>query len=139
MGNETTRRVIMPSTFTAQEVIDKLTGDEKRAISDGYHTFEELYEFRMLYNAALFNEWAAQGKYKVHKSVRHHDGEKCFGGGWFIVVAELPTGMISNHYKLENWAFFDVPEVDKSFIPFDGHTPRDVVERLTLFLQGSNF
>ena len=25
-------------------------------ISDGYHTFKELYEFRMLYKAALFNE-----------------------------------------------------------------------------------
>ena len=26
-------------------------------LSDGYHTFNELYEFRKIYNAALFNEW----------------------------------------------------------------------------------
>ena len=26
-------------------------------ISDGYHSFKDLYEFRKLYNAALFNEW----------------------------------------------------------------------------------
>ena len=26
--------------------------------SDGYHTFNGLYRFRLLYNAALFNEWA---------------------------------------------------------------------------------
>lgn len=26
-------------------------------LSDGYHTFDELYEFRKMYNAALFNEW----------------------------------------------------------------------------------
>lgn len=29
-------------------------------VSDGYHTFNELYEYRMLYNAALFNEFAKQ-------------------------------------------------------------------------------
>ena len=42
-------------------------------VSDGYHTFDELYEFRKLYNAALFNEWAALGLYSVHKSVRHFE------------------------------------------------------------------
>ena len=25
-------------------------------ISDGYHTFDELYEFRKMYNSVLFNE-----------------------------------------------------------------------------------
>lgn len=34
------------------------------------------------------------------KSWRHHDGEKCFGGGWFIVTTRLPTGQVSNHYQL---------------------------------------
>ena len=55
--------------------------------SDGYHTFNELYDYRMLYNAALFNEWVKQGLYDVHKAKRHSDGEECFGGGWFIVQA----------------------------------------------------
>lgn len=30
-------------------------------ISDGYHTFNELYRYRMLYNAAFFNELAKKG------------------------------------------------------------------------------
>src|SRR5690606_12891515 len=68
--------------------------------SDGYHTFAELYHYRMLYNAALFNEWAAAGLYDVHKSVRHSDGSTCFGGRWFVVYAQLPTGQISNHYEI---------------------------------------
>lgn len=42
--------------------------------SDGYHTFNELYRFRLLYNAALFNLWANLDKGEVHKSWRHHDG-----------------------------------------------------------------
>lgn len=51
-------------------------------ISDGFHSFDELYHYRMLYNAAFFN--SLEGKYEVHKSYRHSDGELCFGGGWFI-------------------------------------------------------
>lgn len=78
-----------------QEMPSQITGET----SDGYHTFNELYEFRKVFNAALFNQWAALGKYNVHKSYRHNDGELAFGGGWFIVVAKLPSGQISNHYE----------------------------------------
>lgn len=119
-------------------------------ISDGYHTFDELYEFRKMYNAVLFNEWGNPNTlrqvldekefdgvgtkrgiiYNVHKSIRHHDGELCFGGGWFIVSAMLPTGLISNHYKIEDWDLFKIPEVEKALYPFDGHTSKDVLERL---------
>ena len=127
-------------------------------LSDGYHTYDELYEFRKMYNALLFNEWAIiyyevlktygdmdvktlppeiqkflntiKPKYNVHKSWKHNDGELCFGGGWFIVSAMLPTGLISNHYKEEDWDLFKVPEVEKALYEFDGHTPQDVLIRL---------
>jgi hypothetical protein len=101
--------------------------------SDGYHTFNELYEFRKAYNAALFNEWAVGGKCSVHKSWRHHDGELCFGGGWFIVVAVLPDGQISNHYEAKDWDLFAVPETERALFEFDGHTGADVVERLKAY------
>jgi len=97
--------------------------------SDGYHTFKELYEFRKVYNAVLFNEWAKQGKYNVHKSLKHSDGEDCFGGGWFIVTATLPSGQISNHYELKDWKLFRVDEHVKAD-EWDGHTAQDVVNRL---------
>ena len=115
-------------------------------VSDGYHTFGQLYDCRLAYNVALFNEWGLehlmykQGligsnvpikpKYNVHKSFKHHDGELCFGGGWFIVVAVLPTGQISNHYKLEDWDLFKIPETEKALVEFDGHTTDDVIDRL---------
>jgi hypothetical protein len=98
--------------------------------SDGYHTFKELYEFRKLYNAALFNEWAKQKKFSVHKSWRHADGELCFGGGWFIVVAITMDGQISNHYEAKDWDLFKIPAHDKALFEFDGHTSSDVIERL---------
>jgi hypothetical protein len=102
--------------------------------SDGYHTFNELYEFRKLYNAALFNEWAKGGRYVAHKSWRHSDGEECFGGGWFIVMADLPTGQISNHYEAKDWDLFKVPEVARAD-EWDGHSAGDVARRLNAFLR----
>lgn len=127
---------------------EKLINDNN--ISDGWHTFDDLYEIRKAYNVVLFNELAnpntirfhldknqfdgtgsTKGNlYKVHKSLRHFDGELCFGGGWFIVVAILPTGQISNHYKLEDWDLFNIPEYDKALFEFDGHTTKDVINRL---------
>jgi len=116
--------------------------------SDGHHTFKELYEFRKAYNVALFNEWAKiktgkivdwgsepatmkwLPKYDVHKSWKHNNGELCFGGGWFIVVAVLPDGQISNHYKAEDWDLFKIPEEEKAKYEFDGHTGQDVINRL---------
>lgn len=95
-------------------------------VSDGYHTFDELYEYRLLYNAAFFNMLP---KNLVHKSKRHHTGEECFGGGWFIVMAQLPTGQISNHYEMKDWDLFDIPE--KEFADeWDGHTPEVAARRL---------
>ena len=99
-------------------------------VSDGYHSFKELYEFRKVYNACLFNEWAKQNKYDVHKSKCHFDGDECFGGGWFIVVAILPDGQISNHYKLKDWNLFKCEETEKAKYIFDGHTTLDVLKRL---------
>ena len=69
-------------------------------------------------------------KYNVHKSLRHHDGELCFGGGWFIVVAILPMGQITNHYKVEDWDLFKIPEKAEALVEFDGHTTDDVITRL---------
>lgn len=100
-------------------------------VSDGYHTFNELYYYRMLYNAAFFN---LLPKWWVHKSKRHHTGEECFGGGWFIVMANLPTGQVSNHYELKDWDLFKVPE--KEFAnEWDGHTPQEAAERIKNYLQ----
>ena len=103
---------------------------DKGEISDGFHTFNELYYYRMLYNAAFFNMLP---KELVHKSKKHNDGEECFGGGWFIVMANLPTGQISNHYELKDWDLFQIPEKERAD-KWDGHTPQEAAERLHKFL-----
>ena len=140
------RGIVLPSTKSADEILSFIESEKALAVekagentSDGYHTFKELYEFRKLYNAAFFNELYTtdllngENKYNVHKSKRHSDGEECFGGGWFIVMATLPTGQISNHYELKDWDLFDCATREISDV-WDGHTPQDVTKRLTDFL-----
>ncbi len=111
--------------------------------SDGYHTFDELYYYRMLYNAAFFNSlafydnWAGGSwnvEFDVHKSKKHSDGEDCFGGGWFIVMAELPTGQISNHYEMKYWDLFKIPEREKANV-WDGHPPAEAAKRLERYIK----
>lgn len=97
-------------------------------ISDGYHTFDELYEYRMLYNAHAA-KWWREKQIEVVKSWNHADGTPCFGGGWFIVTAQLPTGQVSNHYEAKHWDLFDVPAVNCP-PEWDGHTPKDAAIRL---------
>ena len=108
--------------------------NETDNISDGYHTFEELYRYRMLYNAAFFNLLHEAGTVKVTKSRFHSDGEPCFGGGWFVVQAELPTGQVSNHYEDKYWDLFKVREVDKAD-EWDGHTPELAADRIERFIK----
>lgn len=131
--------------LTHKEGSIKITKD---GVSDGYHTFDELYEYRLAYNAAFINALVVlktllPGKYKdikIAKSKKHNDGEPCYGGGWFIVVVDTPWGQFSNHYKLEHWDKFDCPIISKSW-KFDGHTMNDTIDRLdkiATFISTSN-
>lgn len=101
---------------------------------DGYHTVRELYRYRLLYNAGLFNEWALRGLYDVHKSKLHDDGTVPFGNpDLFKVTAKLPTGQISNHYSLKHWSLFKIPERERSAV-WDGSTAAQVADSLARFL-----
>lgn len=112
-------------TIAAEPAIDGST-------SDGYHTFDELYRYRMLYHAWAVQAWLAAG-YPVVKSACHADGQTCFGGGWFIVTAQLPTGQVSNHYGIDHWNLFDCPVVERA-PEWDGHTPQIAADRIALAL-----
>ena len=101
--------------------------DDIGEISDGYHTFNSLYNQRLCLFAALVNAY----KNKAWKSRLHHDGEPCFGGGWFIVGITTPAGDYTYHYELKDWDLFDCKVLDKA-PEWDGHTDKDVTRVLTL-------
>jgi hypothetical protein len=101
---------------------------------DDYHTMDELYEQRMLWNA--FAAAMAYRKYPglVTKSWRHHDGEPCFGKTepgerWFIVTMELPSGQVTQHYPEKEWDLFPVRYVPNAPI-WDGHDAAEGNRRL---------
>lgn len=102
-----------------------------RIEADEHHTMRELYDYRMVYNALAAKWFDDQGK--AVKSWYHHDGEPCFGGGWFIVCLNTPDGWATNHYKGEFWHLFNIPEVDLA-PEWDGHTPAEALERLKAML-----
>ena len=109
--------------------------DAAGLLSDEHHSMQELYDYRLAYNALLFNEWARVINYDVHKSWRHSDGELCFGGGWFIVCATTPHGLVSNHYAAEHWDLFDCEEREIP-VEYDGHTPDEALRRLLATASG---
>lgn len=95
--------------------------------SDGYHTFNQLYYQRMILFAALVKMYRP----RAWKSLRHEDGELCFGGGWFIVGIDTPEGSYTYHYEAKDFRLFDCQEL--SVAPhWDGHTEKDVTRLLSL-------
>lgn len=104
--------------------------------SDEYHTIDELYRHRALLTAAWFCELAADpggDTLGVHRSRLHSDGTSI--PGFFIVMANLPTGQISYHYPNTDWELFaTVPEWERA-APWDKHTSADVVDRIERFLR----
>lgn len=110
------------SVHFVNEFVDLLNGKQE--------LIDELYDFRLIYNCLLFNKWYSTNEFEVYKSRRHDDGELCFEGEYFIVVALLPSGQISNHYPIEYWDLFKIKEYPLVKDSFDGHTSQDVLDRL---------
>lgn len=129
-GDITRGLATIATVAVLQEHEDKDMGD----VSDGFHTFNQLYAHRMALTAALFR--ALDGRrsgISPWRSLLHHDGRVPFGEGWFIVGVTLPgVGQISYHYPLRYWHDFDIPGVLTLELaePYDGHEADDVVLRL---------
>jgi len=96
-------------------------------LSDGFHTFNQLYYQRMM----LFATIVKQNRGRAWKSLRHEDGELCFGGGWFIVGIDTPEGSYTYHYEDNYYSLFDCVELERAK-HWDGHTEKDVTRLLSL-------
>lgn len=99
-------------------------------VSDGFHTFNSLYEQRMILFAALVKAY----RDKAWKSYRHEDGEYCFGGGWFVVGIDTPEGSYTYHYENKYWDMFDCADLPRAK-HWDGHTEADAETRLLSLAQ----
>ena len=116
------------------EDINRLIKEHKidtNQVSDGFHTFGELYEHRIVLFITLARQVMKRKTHKmpVWKSRKHDDGVEW--AGWFIVgIGDTEGGQITYHLPVSKWeecAF--LPERERA-PKWDGHTPEDVLERL---------
>lgn len=97
-------------------------------LSDGYHTYNDLYYQRCVLFATICN----LNKNISWKSKKHNDGEKCFNSDeWFIVGIDTPKGSYTYHYEIKYWDMFEVQELERGKF-WDGHTEKDVTRLLSL-------
>jgi hypothetical protein len=94
-------------------------------LSDGYHTFNELYQHRAILFSVICNLMPG----KAWKSKLHDTGDMY--DGMFIVGIETPEGQATYHYDIEPyWDIFKVKELEKA-PKWDGHTPQDAINRIS--------
>lgn len=128
LERETAVMRLMQDGCSAKNVqtIMELPAVDVEKVSDGYHTFADLYEQRLILSAAL-----AKNNPHAWKSKRHEDGSVPFGGGWFIMGFDTDEGCYTYHYELKDWDLFQCKELDKGK-PWDGHTSKDVRRLLSI-------
>lgn len=110
----------------AKRLLADMPAVDVEKMSDGYHTFDDLYEQRLILSAAL-----AKNNPHAWKSKRHEDGSVPFGGGWFIMGFDTDEGCYTYHYELKDWDLFQCKELDKGKL-WDGHTSKDVRRLLSI-------
>ena len=99
-------------------------------ISDGYHTFGDLYKHRtyLLALAMIHLPYA-------WKARKHEDGTMF--DGMFVVGFPTPNGMVTYHCDNEYWNDFKVPEIPHA-PHFNGYSDADVLDRERAFLDSTN-
>ena len=113
----------------AIEALEQELCEDMGEISDGYHTFNQLYHQRAILFATIVN----QNVNKSWKSFKHEDGKCCFdsNGEWFIVGIDTPKGSYTYHYEKKYWNYFKCKELETAK-HWDGHTEEDVTRLLSL-------
>jgi hypothetical protein len=102
-------------------------------ISDGYHTFDELYEHRIVIYMSLCRSIAENDSMSIPliwRSTTHSDGS--VWDGWFILGIDVRPGyQISYHLPMSKWDECKFAQLLPRAPEFDGHTSADVLKRLS--------
>jgi hypothetical protein len=112
---------------TVLEWIDEFL-ENKGDISDGYHTFDELYEHRHILFINLLQHYR-ESAFKTWLNDKKERWE-----GWFICGLNTTYGQITYHLPSRFWDAINVKEVDYNS-DYDGHSASDVLGRLTKLIK----
>jgi hypothetical protein len=110
--------------------------ENKGEISDGYHTFNELYDHRIALFIALCSVLQFHHKKSpigmwalIWRSRLHSDGTVY--PGWFIMgIGVTPGHQITYHLPMSKWEATEFADTLDLAPEFDGHTSADVIDRL---------
>ena len=98
---------------------------EPGQVSDGFHTFDELYDHRCVLFAILISNLRVTTTWK---SRLHSDGSSW--PGWFIAGLEIEPGkQITYHLPEKYWDICNVEQFDRA-PEWDGHSSADVLSRI---------
>lgn len=128
-----------PEQFLAEQsvialCINKLiksSSVETNLISDGFHTFGELYEHRIVLYLVLLRHFSTHPKQKgnIWRTEVHSDGSKW--DGWFLLgIGKQKGEQITYHFPMSKWEETNFAETIDIAPDFDGHTSTDVLQRL---------
>ena len=127
-------------TLSVEEINEEIkTLKETNNVSDGYHTFGELYDHRIENFLALVKAIHVLNKFRLEKrrtplwySMNHSDGGKVYKG-WFVAGIDTSPGkQITYHIPIEYLSQFEAVAKPRKKAPtYDGHTSEDVVERIS--------
>jgi hypothetical protein len=103
---------------------------ETDRVSDGCHTFGDMYRVRSLLFIALMRQFPAQS----FRSLRHCDGSA--RDGQFLAGTVLPTGkQVSVHMREEFWPLLHGMPTPDLAPQWDGHGNQDALNRLEDWLE----
>jgi len=115
---------------TVEQINEAIKHVDSNQVSDGYHTFGELYEHRIILYMALCRKLSDDGA-PVWLSKAHSDGS--VWDDWFILGIYMQAGKQITYHLPDKYleeckrfatVFDKAPE-------YDGHTSADVLTRLS--------
>lgn len=127
------------------ELISGYHGLDKSKVSDGYHTFGELYDHRIqlwitvcklwLRNAQRYDEGQLNYFKPLWRTKVHSDGSTF--DGWFLLgiskynlLTEKQEEQLTYHLPISKWDECNFAYTLDKAPEYDGHTSVDVLERL---------
>lgn len=117
-----------------EEAINALiTHADKSKISDGYHTFGELYNHRNHLLINMCKLLKKEGTLEVWRSIKQSDG--AMDKDWFIMGVNKEKGcQISYHLPITLWELTMWAETLDKAPEWDGHTSDEVIKRLIVLV-----
>lgn len=116
---------------TIEQVVNRIIGVcDKKKISDGYHTFGELYDHRNMLFIALCKALAfGESLLPIWRAKKHSDGSS-YDGLFVLGIGEKPGQQITYHVSTKYWEVCDFAYTPDRAPEYDGHTSEDVLVRL---------